>query len=177
MLQECWQKGMVVRDTDWKCYSLNSQGPCGPSQRIVYTNRYQSNEIKTKYILIPSSVCVHILPAVSTVMTRIQLAQTTLSATKASASTLKTRPLVEQWQDIVLSQTALENTLASARQLSASSNSMASAGLATSKVLVAMATRWRRTTRAKSFAEKIPAPNTPTSLLCSVPATSAINCV
>jgi len=35
--QECWQKGMVLRDTDWLCYKLNSQGPCGPNQRIVYT--------------------------------------------------------------------------------------------------------------------------------------------
>ena len=48
---------MVVRDTDWKCYSLNSQGPCGPSQRIVYTKRYQSNEVKTKYLLILLSLC------------------------------------------------------------------------------------------------------------------------
>jgi len=35
--QECWQKGMVLRDTDWLCYDLNSQGPCGFDQRIVYT--------------------------------------------------------------------------------------------------------------------------------------------
>jgi len=35
--QECWQKGMVLRDTDWLCYELNSQGPCGLGQRIVYT--------------------------------------------------------------------------------------------------------------------------------------------
>ena len=41
MVQECWQKGMVLRDTDWLCYKLNSQGPCGPNQRIVYTKRCQ----------------------------------------------------------------------------------------------------------------------------------------
>jgi len=35
--QECWQKGMVLRDTDFLCYKLNSQGPCGASQRIAYT--------------------------------------------------------------------------------------------------------------------------------------------
>ena len=43
--QECWQKGMVLRDTDWLCYELNSQGPCGLSQRIVYTRRCQLNKI------------------------------------------------------------------------------------------------------------------------------------
>ena len=41
MVQECWQKGMVLRDTDWLCYELNSQGPCGLGQRIVYTKRCQ----------------------------------------------------------------------------------------------------------------------------------------
>ena len=41
LIQECWQKGMVLRDTDWLCYELNKRGPCGPNQRIVYRNRLE----------------------------------------------------------------------------------------------------------------------------------------
>ena len=36
-VEECWKRGEVVHFTDFKCYTLHSQGRCGAGERIVYT--------------------------------------------------------------------------------------------------------------------------------------------
>lgn len=36
VIRECWGRGLVTHDSNFECYTLNSQGPCEEGARIVY---------------------------------------------------------------------------------------------------------------------------------------------
>ena len=169
-LQECWQKGMVLRDTDWLCYQVNSQGPCGLSQRIVYTKRcrpYTSHSTSSACALWRHASCWRMIPTLP--------APTTPSAIRAIASTLKTQRLVEWLKGVGWLQISLENTLASAHRLLASLSWKANAGLVTCRDPARTESKWQKAATAKFCAEKIPVLHSWISLSFLVPETSATN--
>ena len=102
-------------------------------------------------------------------------APTTQSAIKATVSTPKTQLLVELWKVVASLQISLENTLASAHPLSASSSWRANAGLVTCRDPARTESKWRKAATTKFCAERIPVLRSWASLSFLVPVTSATN--
>ena len=102
-------------------------------------------------------------------------APTTQSAIKATVSTPKTQLLVELLKAVGSLQISLENTLASAHPLSASSSWRANAGLVTCRDPARTESKWRKAATTKFCAERIPVLRSWASLSFLVPVTSATN--